>query len=183
MPQGKTPETKSSGSGFFVTQAGHLLTNAHVVGGCRTIYVKSSDGQTGVAQVIAADQNDDLALLRVERRIRDDCHFQDRASTRAGESAVVFGFPLSELLASTGNVTTGIVTALAGLRDDPHQIQISAPVQPGNSGGPVLDASGHLIGVVVSRLNRSARGRAAKREFCDQGIDRCKLSRRTWRRL
>ena len=65
----------------------------------------------------------------------------------------MFGFPLSQLLASTGNVTTGIVTALAGLRDDPHQIQISAPVQPGNSGGPVLDASGHLIGVVVSKLN------------------------------
>jgi serine protease Do len=54
---------------------------------------------------------------------------------------------------TTGNVTTGIVTALAGLRDDPHQIQISAPVQLGNSGGPVLDVSGHLIGVVVSKLN------------------------------
>ena len=79
--------------------------------------------------------------------------FRTGRPTRAGESAVVFGFPLSELLASTGNVTTGIVTALAGLRDDPHQIQISAPVQPGSSGGPVLDASGHLIGVVVSKLN------------------------------
>jgi S1-C subfamily serine protease len=56
-------------------------------------------------------------------------------------------------LASTGNVTTGVVTALAGPLDDPHQIQISAPVQPGNSGGPVLDGSGYLIGVVVSKLN------------------------------
>ena len=153
VPQNKVPQTRSSGSGFFVTQAGHLLTNAHVVGDCRTIYVKSSDGQTGVAQVIAADQNDDLALLRLERRIEMTAAFRTGRPTRAGESAVVFGFPLSELLASTGNVTTGIVTALAGLRDDPHQIQISAPVQPGNSGGPVLDASGHLIGVVVSKLN------------------------------
>jgi S1-C subfamily serine protease len=153
VPQGKTPETRASGSGFFVTQAGHLLTNAHVIDGCRTIYVKSSDGQTGIAQVIAADQNDDLALLRVERRMKMTATFRTGRPTRAGESAVVFGFPLLELLASTGNVTTGIVTALAGLRDDPHQIQISAPVQPGSSGGPVLDASGHLIGVVVSRLN------------------------------
>jgi serine protease Do len=60
-------------------------------------------------------------------------------------------------LASTGNVTTGVVTALAGPLDDPHQIQISAPLQPGNGGGPVLDASGFLIGIVVSRLN-SVRG-------------------------
>jgi S1-C subfamily serine protease len=154
VPQGKTSETRASGSGFFVTEAGHLLTNAHVVDDCRTIYVKSSDGQTGVAQVTAADQNDDLALLRVERRSSKlTATFRTGRPTRAGESAVVFGFPLLELLASTGNVTTGIVTALAGLHDDPHQIQISAPVQPGSSGGPVLDASGLLIGVVVSRLN------------------------------
>jgi S1-C subfamily serine protease len=154
VPQGKTSETRASGSGFFVTEAGHLLTNAHVVDDCRTIYVKSSDGQTGVAQITAADQNDDLALLRVERRSSKlTATFRTGRPTRAGESAVVFGFPLLELLASTGNVTTGIVTALAGLHDDPHQIQISAPVQPGSSDGPVLDASGLLIGVVVSRLN------------------------------
>ena len=153
VPQGKMPRTRSSGSGFFVTQAGHLLTNAHVVDDCTTISVKSSDGQTGVAQVIAADQNDDLALLRLERRIEMTAAFRIGRPTRAGENAVVFGFPFSGLLATTGNVTTGIVTALAGLRDDPHQIQISAPVQLGNSGGPVLDVSGHLIGVVVSKLN------------------------------
>jgi S1-C subfamily serine protease len=101
VPQGKTPETRASGSGFFVTQAGHLLTNAHVIDGCRTIYVKSSDGQTGIAQVIAADQNDDLALLRVERRMKMTATFRTGRPTRAGESAVVFGFPLLELLAST----------------------------------------------------------------------------------
>jgi S1-C subfamily serine protease len=145
-------QTISTGSGFFVTQAGHLLTNAHVVGHCTTISVKSSDGQTGVAKVIATDQNDDLALLKLERRIEMTAVFRTGRPTRAGESAVVFGFPLSDILGSTGNVTTGIVTALTGMRDDRHRIQISAPVQTGNSGGPVLDASGYLIGVVVSKL-------------------------------
>jgi S1-C subfamily serine protease len=149
----KPPVEKSSGSGFFVTQAGHLLTNAHVVGDCTTIHVKSSDGQTGVAKVIAADQNNDLALLRLERRIEMIAAFRTGRPTRPGESAVVFGFPLSQLLSSTGNATIGIVSALAGLRDAPNQIQISAPVQSGSSGGPVLDASGQLIGVVVSKLN------------------------------
>ena len=153
VPQNKVPQTKSTGSGFFVTQVGHLLTNAHVVGGCTTISVKNSGGQAGVAQVIAVDQNDDLALLKLERRAEATAAFRIGRPPRPGESAVVFGFPLSQLLASTGNVTTGVVTALAGPLDDPHQIQISAPVQPGNSGGPVLDGSGYLIGVVVSKLN------------------------------
>jgi S1-C subfamily serine protease len=152
-PQNKVPQTKATGSGFFVTQAGHLLTNAHVVSGCTIVSVKSSGGQAGVARVIAVDQNDDLALLKLERRTETTAAFRIGRPLRAGESAVVFGFPLSQLLASTGNVTTGVVTALAGPLDDPHQIQISAPVQSGNSGGPVLDASGSLIGVVVSKLN------------------------------
>ena len=63
------------------------------------------------------------------------------------------GFPLSGLLTSDAVVTTGIVSALAGMRDDRHKLQISAPVQPGNSGGPLLDPAGHLVGVVVSKLD------------------------------
>jgi S1-C subfamily serine protease len=153
VPQNRVPQTKYTGSGFFVTQAGHLLTNAHVVSGCTTVSIKRGDGQAGVAQVIALDQNDDLALLKLNQRTETTAAFRIGRPPRAGESAVVFGFPLSQLLASTGNVTTGVVTALAGPLNDPHQIQISAPVQRGNSGGPVLDASGYLIGVVVSKLN------------------------------
>jgi S1-C subfamily serine protease len=153
VPRNKVPQTKSTGSGFFVTPDGHLLTNAHVVNDCTIVSVKSSGGQAGVAQVIAVDQNDDLALLKLERRAETTAVFRIGRPPRAGESAVVFGFPLSPLLASAGNVTTGVVTALADPLDDAHQIQISAPVQLGNSGGPVLDSSGYLIGVVVSKLN------------------------------
>ena len=65
----------------------------------------------------------------------------------------MFGFPLSQLLASTGNVTTGVVTALAGLLEILIRSRSPLPVQSGNSGGPVLDASGYLIGIVVSKLN------------------------------
>jgi S1-C subfamily serine protease len=70
-----------------------------------------------------------------------------------GETVVTYGFPLSGLLSSGPTLTTGDVSALAGLRDNPLHFQISAPVQPGNSGGPLLDAQAHVIGVVVSKLN------------------------------
>ena len=148
----KPPVEKSSGSGFFITQAGHLLTNAHVVNDCAAISVKTNDGSTA-AHVVATDENDDLAILKVDGGAARTAALRIGRPLRAGESAVVFGFPLSGLLATTGNATTGIVTALAGVRDDPHLIQISAPVQPGNSGGPVLDTSGYLIGIVVSKLD------------------------------
>jgi S1-C subfamily serine protease len=66
---------------------------------------------------------------------------------------VVVGFPLHGLLASEANVTTGTVSALAGIGNDTRFLQITAPVQPGNSGGPLLDAGGHIVGIVVSKLD------------------------------
>ncbi len=72
---------------------------------------------------------------------------------RVGENIFVYGFPLTSLLATTGNFTQGNVTATAGLNDDTRMVQISAPVQPGNSGGPVMDANGNVEAVLVSKLN------------------------------
>jgi hypothetical protein len=75
---------------------------------------------------------------------------------RLGESVVAFGFPLTGSLSMEGNLTTGNVSALAGLGDDPKYVQITAPVQPGNSGGPLLDESGNLIGVITAKLDAMA---------------------------
>jgi serine protease Do len=76
-----------------------------------------------------------------------------RLSVRQGEDVVVYGFPLAGVLASGGNVAAGNITALAGLGNDSRFLQMSAPVQPGNSGGPLLDRNGNVVGVVVSKLN------------------------------
>jgi serine protease Do len=70
-----------------------------------------------------------------------------------GESIFVYGFPLTGLLSSSGNFTVGTITSIAGLGDDSRIMQISAPVQPGNSGGPLLDRSGNVVGIIVSKLN------------------------------
>jgi S1-C subfamily serine protease len=79
--------------------------------------------------------------------------FRERPPVRRGDTVVTYGFPLTGILSSGPTLTTGDVSALSGLRDNPLQYQISAPVQPGNSGGPLLDAQGHVVGVVTSKLN------------------------------
>jgi uncharacterized protein len=135
-----------SGTAFFVSEDGQALTNAHVVESCRYIVAGGRD-----AQLFALDKANDLALigtgLRPARWVRW------RLSVRQGEDVIVYGFPLAGVLSSGGNVATGNVTALSGLRDDSRFLQISAPVQPGNSGGPLFDRQGNVVGIVVSKLN------------------------------
>lgn len=141
----------SSGSGFFVSRTGHILTNAHVVENCATITVRPDGALAVPAQLLARDAANDLAVLKVDGPVEKVLAL--RASVRLGEGVAAFGFPHSEMLATTGNFTLGNVTALAGLRDDSRYLQISAPVQSGNSGGPLLDNSGIVVGIVSAKLN------------------------------
>jgi S1-C subfamily serine protease len=143
-------ENESSGTGFFVSAQGHVLTNAHVVEGCSSIEVPGPNGLTPV-RVVAKDQTNDLALLKTD--LAPPKVAQLRAGIRLGEPVAAFGYPLLGVLSSTGNFTLGNVTSLTGLKDDTRYLQISTPVQPGNSGGPLLDASGNFVGVVSAKLN------------------------------
>lgn len=145
------PHLAATGSGFYVSRAGDLLTNNHVVAQCAAMRI--SDERNGVpAKVVATDPDRDLALLRAAQPAPAAVVFRADAP-RLGENVVVVGFPLSGLLSSDAIVTSGIVSALAGARNDRRQLQISAPMQPGNSGGPLFDASAHIIGVAVASLS------------------------------
>lgn len=107
--------------------------------------------------VLDIDASSDLALLKTGgASIRTPLMLRQGRGVRLADSVVVAGFPLTGLLSSGLNVTTGAVSALAGPGDDRRLIQITAPVQPGNSGGPLLDASGNVVGVVVSKLDAVA---------------------------
>ncbi|MFZ4809180.1 MAG: S1C family serine protease [Hyphomicrobiaceae bacterium] len=151
-PPGKAPSKGGgSGTGFFVTGSGHVLTNYHVAGTCSRIEVAEVGKPPVTAKLLAGDPKNDLALLLVSGKPATVPTFKSRV--RLGDTVAVFGFPLSGVLASGGNFTLGNVTALAGLSDDTSQLQISAPVQPGNSGGPLLDKHGNVVGVIVAKLN------------------------------
>ncbi len=141
----------SSGTAFAVAP-GMLVTNHHVIEGCSAIEVVAADGRR-TASLVSSEPSIDLALLRVFGLKGSTASLRNPRAVRLGETITVFGFPLSGALSSGGNFTTGVVSALQGLRNDANEIQITAPVQPGNSGGPVMDASGAIVGVVVSKLD------------------------------
>jgi S1-C subfamily serine protease len=148
-PEGRASAT---GSGFIVGE-GKILTNNHVVEGCKSMAARNAAGQRVSAQLVGTDARRDLALLNVPAGFGPPLVFRDSPAVRIGETVVTYGFPLTGVLSSGPTLTTGDVSALAGLRDNPLHFTISAPVQPGNSGGPLLDAQGHVVGVVVAKLN------------------------------
>lgn len=152
-PAQPNPQARvASGTGFVVARD-RVLTNHHVIDGCNRILVRTADGRTLAATPPArVDAQRDLALLTVPGDPGPVLSFRSNP-VRRGEGVVTYGFPLAGLLSSGPTLTTGEISALAGLQDNQTQFQISAPVQPGNSGGPLLDRQGNIVGVIVSKLN------------------------------
>jgi S1-C subfamily serine protease len=151
----------ASGTGFFITRQGQVMTNAHVVDRCRTISVTTSHSETMTATVAATDKSNDLALLATGASRPAVAAVRAGRPIRQGEAVVAYGFPLSGALSSGGVSTSGSVSALQGLGDDSRYLQMSTPVQPGNSGGPLLDMTGAVVGIVSARLGGQA-GRSAQ---------------------
>ena len=153
-PAGK-PGRGKSGTGFVVSASGHIVTNNHVIGGCVGDIKGNLAGEAAIVlRVVSSDANNDLALLQAPSTttFKDFARIRDR-SIRSGDSVVAIGFPFHGLLTSDFTVTTGIVSSLSGLRNDSRFLQISAAVQPGNSGGPLFDTTGQIVGVVTGKLD------------------------------
>jgi S1-C subfamily serine protease len=150
------PTGPSSGTGLVITKTGHVLTNFHVVDSCTSLRARVPGESAIPMEVVAKDPLNDLAVAKLASPLPRVATFRTGQPLRQGDAVVVFGFPLGDALASEGNLTTGYVSALAGVANDSRHLQISAPVQPGNSGGPLVDMSGNVIGVVVSKLNALA---------------------------
>jgi S1-C subfamily serine protease len=162
-PEDNAPEVPSdsgklvsvSGSGFVVSKNAHIVTNNHVVADCVGDIHGNLAGQAPVKlRVVSADEENDLALLQGTKKFKEKDIATIRASAvNSGDQVVAIGYPLHGLLTSDLTVTTGIISSLAGLHNDTRFLQISAPVQPGNSGGPLHDSSGNVVGVVTAKLD------------------------------
>ena len=160
VPEASLPgQARAVGSGFFVTADGHLVTNFHVVKGANRIEARYKE-RTFQASVVAIDTNYDLAVVRVEGDHFPCLPLSSRASADLGEPVFTIGFPNIDVQGLAPKYTDGKISSISGIQDDKAQYQISVPVQPGNSGGPLCDNNGEVVGVVVSRLNDMAMLRA-----------------------
>ncbi|HWN96791.1 MAG TPA: serine protease [Methylomirabilota bacterium] len=144
------PAWGSSGTGFFITEDGYLVTCHHVVENGKRLLVKNSGG-TFAAQLVASDKINDVAILKVAGRF--SALAINTNVLALGQPTFTIGFPNIDIQGLSPKYTDGKVSSLSGIQDDASAIQISVPVQPGNSGGPLTDVNGNVIGVVVARLN------------------------------
>jgi S1-C subfamily serine protease len=149
-PKSPEPEQILAGTGFFVAQ-NRVVTNNHVVSGCtKDIQVRYPNREAYTATISGQDATNDLVLLQTNTGNVSTAGFYARP--RVGDQVATYGFPRSDILSSDGNCTLGHVTSLSGARDDTRFLQMSTPIQPGNSGGALLDMSGSVVGVVVAQL-------------------------------
>ncbi|MCL1827656.1 MAG: serine protease, partial [Candidatus Cloacimonetes bacterium] len=145
-------ETNSTGTGFFINDDGYIVTCSHVIDNANTIKIKYGKNEY-VAQVIAKDNVKDLAILKINQKNVFHFSILDFPNVDLGDKVYVLGFPLTELLGTDIRLTDGVVSARSGIGSDQNYFQISAPIQPGNSGGPIFNQDYRLIGVAAVKLS------------------------------
>ena len=141
---------RSTGTGFAIGKGDVLVTNEHVISDCSRIVATNGD-ETYDARVVARDAANDLAALRLPNARIPALPLSTGTEDLGGEITVL-GYPLTSILGNEMRITTGVISSLSGIRGDRKHLQVSAAVQPGNSGGPVLDSWGNVSGVVVAKL-------------------------------
>lgn len=144
----------STGTGFFVSPDGYLVTNHHVIKDGRKFVVRQGE-TVREATLVVVDATNDLAILKVDpgSSVFPYLPVQGAVDPTPGTDAFTIGFPDPDNLGLAPKTTKGSITALAGLGDDPRHYQMSVQIQPGNSGGPLIDEVGHVIGVTTLTAN------------------------------
>lgn len=141
---------EASGTAFFVSKKGHLLTNEHVIDGCKISKI-NYQGKEYDTELIASDKKLDLALLKANLENKSYIDFSDDEPIKM-QKIYVGGYPLGKGLSDDLKVTSGIVSSLKGFEDNSNEIQIDAAINPGNSGGPIIDEKGELVAIAVAAL-------------------------------
>lgn len=150
-------ESKWSGTGFALKD-GYIVTNYHVIDNAKSITIQGIKGNSNIpynAKVVGVDKTNDLALLKIS-----DTSFSGFGSipysvssntSEVGEEIFVLGYPLTSTMGDEIKLTTGVISSKTGFQGDVALYQISAPIQPGNSGGPLFDKKGNVIGIVSAK--------------------------------
>jgi TPR repeat protein len=151
--KGRGEPARATGSGFFVTEDGFFLTNFHVVRDATRIIIRTDAGNFP-AQLVAADKANDVALLKTEGSFKPLPLAASR-DTKLGDAVFTIGFPNVQMQGVAPKLTDGKISSLVGLEDDPRFFQVNVAIQPGNSGGALVNERGNVIGIITLRMTES----------------------------
>lgn len=133
-----------------------MLTAYHIIEGAKRLEVYTTQGPFP-AEVLIGDAANDIAILSVKvQGIMSYLPLVSSAAAKSGDAVFTFGFPNIGLQGTEPKYTEGTISSLTGAANDPRHFQISTPVQPGNSGGPLIDEQGRVVGVIIARLSEEA---------------------------
>ncbi len=145
-------QIQSSGTGFFVDPDGYLVTGCHVVEEAKSIVVITNKGRFD-AKVVAKDNNSDFAILKAQGTMFPSLNIATSSEVKTGDKVFTIGFPNIDVQGNEAKYTEGSISSLSGINNNFRHFQISVPVQSGNSGGPLMDSNGNVIGIIVSKLS------------------------------
>ena len=162
-PQPSTPQPPKSkqsaiatGTGFLFGSQDYIITNYHVVKGTSGVIVKFLNGESINAEVIATDTQNDVAILKLTKSPSfqsREMKFGDSSMVRMGDEVFTIGYPHIGIMGSKPKYTKGVISAVTGIKDNPTVFQTTVPIQPGNSGGPLFNDKGEVIGLTTSSLS------------------------------
>ena len=147
-----TTNIESTSTGFFIAPDGFILTAYHSVGKSETVQIVYNQKEYA-AKVIGKNESIDAAVLKIDGSNFPYLPVSSSASVQTGDTVFTMGYPQINLQGTEPKFTEGSVSALSGLADNPQYFQISVPVQPGNSGGPLVNKKGEVVGLIIARLN------------------------------
>ncbi|MDB6018135.1 MAG: hypothetical protein JWR19_2624 [Pedosphaera sp.] len=151
LPSSEANSLTATGTGFLITEDGYIVTNNHVVKGATKLRVRKGS-KTLDAQLVKTSKAFDLAVLKVEGTFNSlPLDFDHRMGL--GDAVFTIGFPNIDVQGAAPKYTDGKISSLSGMEDDPSQYQVTVPIQPGNSGGPLIAENGAVVGIVRAKLN------------------------------
>ena len=153
-------EWQGNGTGFFIDRRGYIATNHHVISDASEIeieFTRNGQKQIHKAKLIHSDKQNDLAILKIEDNsfrpfTNLPCNFQTKLSD-VGSDVFALGYPMASIMGTEIKFTDGKISSKTGIQGDVRVYQISVPIQPGNSGGPLFDYDGNLVGITSAGLN------------------------------
>jgi S1-C subfamily serine protease len=145
-----------SGTGFLFSSKDYVITNWHVVRGANNINIKFINGEKIEAKVVLKEPKNDIAFLKLLRQPQlppSNLKIGDSSHMKMGDKVFTIGYPAHFVMGDNPKYSEGVVNSITGLKDDPTVFQISVQIQPGNSGGPLFNSSGEVIGITQSSLD------------------------------